>query len=309
MTVEVLKPGLQTTIQAGPRTGWRHLGVPASGAADPLSLALANKLVGNPWNAPALEATLLGPTLRFNQPAVFAVTGANAGLALNGDDVACHETMFADAGDELVVGASEIGARTYIAIAGGVAADEVLGSTSTYLSAGFGGLQGRALEPGDQLDLDPRECPVLSTPDEFRVPMSPSWVLRACPSFEAHRLDDDLFERNWVIGRRADRVGLQLEGGELSIASDGRMPSAAVFPGTVQCPESGIPYLLSVDSGTVGGYPRVAQVARADRHLLGQLRPGDRVRFAYRDAEGASDELRAKLDYWRPWLEDVGSII
>ncbi len=311
MTIEVLKPGLQTTIQAGPRKGWRHLGVPASGAADTLSLALANKLVGNAWDAPALETTLLGPTLRFNSPTAFAVTGAVADATLNGDEVAPHETAIAEAGDELEVGAAEIGARNYVAIAGGLAADNVLGSASTYLSAGFGGLQGRALEQGDLLATNPAECPALSTPEECRVPMSPSWGLRACPAFEANQLQDrdGLFERTWVIGRRADRVGIQLEGGKLGIASDGRMPSAAVFPGTVQCPESGIPYLLSVDAGTVGGYPRVAQVIRADRHLLGQLRPGDRIRFLHRDAMDAIDELRAKLDYWRPWLEDIGDII
>ncbi len=311
MSIEVLKPGLQTTIQAGPRIGWRHLGVPASGAADTLSLALANKLVGNPWDAPALEATLLGPTLRFKRPTAFAVTGAIADVTLNGNEVALHETTFAGAGDQLALGAAEIGARNYVAIAGGLVADDVLGSTSTYLAAGFGGLQGRALEQGDILATNPAECPALSTPEECRVPMSPSWALRACPAFEANQLQDrdGLFERNWVIGRRADRIGIQLEGGELGIASDGRMPSAAVFPGTVQCPESGVPYLLSVDAGTVGGYPRVAQVARADRHLLGQLRPGDRIRFLHRAATEAIDELRAKLDYWRPWLEDIDSII
>lgn len=311
MSIEVLKPGLQTTVQAGPRIGWRHLGVPASGAADTLSLALANKLVGNRWDAPALEASLLGPTLRFKRAGAFAVTGAIADISLNGDEVALHETTLAEAGDQLEVGAAEIGARTYIAFAGGLAADDILGSASTYLSAGFGGLHGRALQQGDLLATNPADCPALSTPEECRVPMLPNWTLRACPAFEANRLEerDDFFERNWVIGRRADRIGIQLEGGKLGIGSDGRMPSAAVFPGTVQCTESGIPYLLSVDAGTVGGYPRVAQVVRADRHLLGQLRPGDRVRFLRREVNEASDELRTKLDYWRPWLEDIGDII
>lgn len=311
MTIAVLKPGIQTTIQAGSRIGWRHQGVPSSGAADPLSLALANRLVGNPWDAPALEATLLGPTLRFNVPAAIAVTGATARILLNGDDIAPHETAPVGAGDELSIGATEIGARSYIAIAGGIAADEVLGSSSTYLAAGLGGLQGRALEEGDVLSATPPDCPTLRTPDEFRPPMSSSWALRTCPSFEANQLQsrEEFFEHNWIVGRRSDRIGIQLEGDALRIASDGRMPSAAVFPGTVQCPEGGTPYLLSVDAGTVGGYPRVAQVVRADRHLLGQLRPGDRVRFLRREAAGAIDELRAKLDYWRPWLADIGEVI
>jgi len=313
MSITVLKPGLQTTIQSRPRIGLRHLGVPASGAADPLSLALANRLVGNAWDTPALEATLLGPTLRFDVSCAFAITGAHASVSLNGVPVTYHETCFAEAGDELSTGAMETGTRLYVAVAGGLAAENVLGSPSTCLLAELGGLEGRALEGGDALRVSPVSVAKLETPDEFRPPMSSSWALRACESFETHQLLDDsrdrLFESNWTVGRRADRMGLQLGGPTLQISSNGRMPSAAVFPGTVQCPESGSPYVLSVDAGTVGGYPRVAQVIRADRHLLGQLRPGDHVRLLLRDQQAAVEELRAKLDYWRAWLEDIEQII
>lgn len=313
MSILVLKPGLQTTIQAAPRVGLRYLGVPASGAADPLSLALANKLVANSWDTPALESTLLGPTLGFETPCAFAITGAKAAVSLNGYPVAFHETVFAGAGDRLELGATETGARTYIAISGGVDADSILGSSSTYLAAGLGGLQGRALQEGDVLRVKPMSCDSLRTPDQFRVPMSSSWALRTCPSFETeqlrHQSRAEMFEQNWTIGRRADRIGMQLEGTTLDISSDGRMPSAAVFPGTVQCPENGTPYVLSVDAGTVGGYPRIAQVARVDRHLLGQLRPGDHIRFLRRDEQSARDELRAKLDYWRNWIDAIEHVI
>ena len=143
--------------------------------------------------------------------------------------------------------------------------------------------------------------------------MSKSWALRVCESFETSRLTDEsrerLFESNWTVGRRADRMGLKLDGARLDISSDGRMPSAAVFPGTVQCPENGAPFVLSVDAGTVGGYPRVAQVVRADRHVLGQLKPGDHVRLLHREAPAATVELRAKLDYWRDWLPDIEQIV
>jgi allophanate hydrolase subunit 2 len=118
-----------------------------------------------------------------------------------------------------------------------------------------------------------------------------------------------LFDTNWSIAQRADRMGLRLDGPRLSISSDGRMPSAPVFPGTIQCPEDGVPYILSVDSGTVGGYPRVAQVARADRHALGQLKPGDHVRLLYREPDDAVAEFRAMLDYWRDWLPDIADVL
>lgn len=313
MSITVIKPGLQTTVQAGPRVGLRHMGVQASGAADPLSMALANKLVGNAWDAASLEATLVGPTLEFDADCAFAVTGAHAAVTLNSEEQPQHETLFAAAGDELSIGAMQNGARAYLAFAGAVAGPDILGSRSTNLQAGFGGHEGRALQAGDVLGLAPHEQPALSTPDEFRVPMSSSWAVHACEAAETRLLDDNgraaLFDTNWVIDRRADRVGLRLDGPRLAVSSDGRMPSAGVFPGTIQCPEDGAPYALTVDCGTVGGYPRIAQIARADRHVLGQLRPGDHLRLLRRDADQAVALLHAKIDYWREWLPGIASIL
>jgi biotin-dependent carboxylase-like uncharacterized protein len=313
MTITVIKPGLQSTIQSRPRVGLRYQGVPASGAADPLSLALANRLLGNEWDAPALEATLLGPTLRFERECAFAVTGAVAEVTLNGDRIQAHESRGASAGDELAIGAAELGARIYVAVPGGFAADDILGSASTNLQAGFGGLQGRALATGDVLRCDSVAVEPARTPDAFRLPMSSTWALRTCTSSETDLLDDDsldhLFNTNWTVARRADRMGVRLEGPGLVVSSDGRMPSAGVIPGTIQCPEDGSPYVLSVDAGTVGGYPRIAQVARVDRHALGQLRPGDHVRLLRRKPDDAVVELRAKLAYWREWLPDINDIL
>ena len=313
MTITVIKPGPQSTIQSRPRVGLRYQGVPASGAADPLSLALANRLLGNAWDAPALEATLLGPTLRFECECTFAVTGAVAVVTLNGDEIRVHESRTAHAGDELAIGAAEVGARMYIAVTSGFAADDILGSSSTNLQAGFGGLRGRALLKGDVLRCDSVVVEPARTPDEFRLPMSSTWALRTCAGSETNLLDDDsldhLFNTNWTVARRADRMGVRLEGPRLAVSSDGRMPSAGVIPGTIQCPEDGSPYVLSVDAGTVGGYPRIAQVARVDRHVLGQLRPGDHVRLLRREPDDAVLELRAKLAYWREWLPDIDDVL
>jgi len=315
MTVRVLKPGLQTTVQAGPRRGQRHLGVPASGAADPLSLALANRLVGNTLLAPALETTLTGVTLRFESRCFVAVTGARAEVWLNGERVKRHRTLAIAAGGELEVGPAKQGARNYLAFAGGLAVDDVLGSASTYLPAGFGGFRGRALRAGDVLPVRPFdvEPPLLRTPKEFRPRAGTSWALRACYGAEVDMLDKesrfDLFDTNFSVGSRADRMGLQLESARFDVSSGGRLASAPVFPGTIQCPEDGKPFLLSVDAQTIGGYPRVAQVARADRHLVGQLRPGDHVRLLWRDADSARDELLAKHDYWRQWLPGINGIV
>lgn len=230
MTITVLKPGLQTTVQSRPRVGLRHSGVPASGAADPLSLALANRLLENDWDAPALEVTLLGPTLRFSDRCAFAITGGHFVATLNGQAVRPHETVIVGAGDILAIGGSGQGARCYIAFAGGLSVAELLGSSSTYLPGELGGLAGRALEEGDELHIDAsaRVVAKLSTPPEFRLPASSSWALRACDSFETDRLTGEsrerLFNSNWTIGRRADRMGLQLHGSRLDVSSDGHMP-------------------------------------------------------------------------------------
>ncbi|MDJ0712466.1 MAG: biotin-dependent carboxyltransferase family protein [Woeseiaceae bacterium] len=311
MTVTVIRPGMLTTLQSLPRTGIRHLGVPSGGAADPLSLALANRLVGNTWNATALEATLLGPVLRFDAARTVAIAGAPSRATLNGKSLRSHAAFFAEPGDELATGSAAAGVRFYVAVAGGFEADDVLGSTSTNLQAEFGGFAGRALRKGDVLESTSKEADIFETPSEFVPPFTGSWALRTCTSSETELLDDVnmLFDNNWSVGQRADRMGLQLDGAKLKVASDGRMPSAGVFPGAIQCPEDGTPFLLSVDSGTVGGYPRVAHIARADRHLLGQLRPGDHVRLLRREPDDAVDELLAKIDYWREWLPDIESIL
>ena len=313
MAITVLKPGLQTTLQSRPRTGLRHEGVPAGGAADPLSLALANRLVGNAWDAAAIEATLSGPLLRFENDSMFAITGATATSTLNGAVIEHHAAAAARAGDELAVGAAETGARLYVAVAGGFAADRVLGSSSTDLQAAFGGFGGRALQAGDVLVTETGGTDRLRTPTQFRLPMTGSWGLRTCESCETDLLDEAgraaLFDVNWIVDRRADRMGLRLDGPALRVSSNGRMPSAGVMPGTIQCPEDGAPYVLSVDAGTVGGYSRIAQVARVDRHVVGQLRPGDHVRLLRRDPDDAVTELRAKLDYWREWLPEIDEIL
>ena len=311
--IYVLKPGLQTTIQSRPRFGLRHRGVPSGGAADTLSLALANRLVGNSWDAPALESVLVGPSLRFMQSCAISITGGEVMAMLNEAAVNCHECILISPGDELAVGSVSSGARVYIAFSGGLDSEVVLGSASTNIQAAFGGLEGRALRSGDTLRALGLPAAAASTPSRFRPRSTRSVALRTCEAAETNLLNDAhqevFFETNWHVAQRADRMGMLLSGGFLDVVSDGRMPSAGVFPGTIQCPEDGSPFLLSVDAGTVGGYPRIGQVARADLHMLGQLRPGDRIRFLRTDQNEAVSLLREKHQYWSDWLPDIAEII
>jgi len=308
MTLTILKPGLQSTLQGAPRLGYRHMGMPWSGPADSLSMALANALVSNPAQATALEMTYGGVSLRFEQEAHFALTGAASDITLGGAPIAPHQTQHAPAGSVLDIAMPTTGLRTYLAIAGGFTADTILGSPSTYLPAGLGGHKGRALQAGDRLTAhaQPTDLPILQTPPDLRPHIGESYALRACPSAEADRLSPAstraFYSETFQTGRQIDRMGITLDSPKLDIASDGKMKSAPVFPGTVQCPENGHPIILMADAQTTGGYPRIAHIARCDQHLLGQIRPGAHVRFIQRTLEQAQTDYAEKSALFQDWL-------
>lgn len=303
----ILKAGLQTTLQAGPRYGLRHKGVPSGGAADPLSLALANRAAGNAPDATGLEITLSGASILFEQDTAIGLTGGSATHHLNGAPVASHETIRVKSGDTLELGPVNSGCRTYLCVAGGLVGEPWLGSSSTYLPAALGGHEGRALRQRDRIEIRPAPSPPFArTPADLRPHISRSWALRAVPGPEAETLSArsqaDLFNTPYTVTQRLDRMGAALAGQPLELESDGRLPSSAVFPGTVQCPPGGAPFLLMAEAQTTGGYPRIAQVIRADRHMLGQLRPGDRLQLLRTTPEKAANVLREKTALLQNWL-------
>jgi len=308
MTLTILSPGVQTSLQGALRTGLRHMGMPWAGPADPLSMALANRLVSNRADATALEITFGGFEARFEQDALIALTGAPAAATLDGLDAPYHTALTVKRGQSLKLLPPAYGARTYLALAGGFQAREVFGSKSTYLPAGLGGHDGRALMAGDELGFQPppSDLPQLETPLALRPHISNSIALRACTSAETGRLThaslDRLFGDTFTASAHSNRMGIRLSGAPLGLTSDGKMKSAAMFPGTVQCPEDGNPIILLADGGTTGGYPRIAHVAACDRHLLGQIRPGDQIRFLRRTHEDAIADHKAKSDLLKDWL-------
>ncbi|MEM8683637.1 MAG: biotin-dependent carboxyltransferase family protein [Pseudomonadota bacterium] len=306
MTLQVLDAGLQTSIQGAPRRGQRHWAVPSGGAADALSLALANRLVGNRVTAAGLEISVSGASFECVEPLAVAVTGADAALAVNGHEAELHTTIRLQAGDRLEVGAARSGARSYLAVAGDLDIPCVLGSPSTCMAARFGGLEGRALEAGDRVGVRVRdtvqEC---QTPSALRYAPSAAAVLRAVPA--AGFDSDALFDVKLTVGSRADRMGVQLSALRTGGQSD--LPSNPVFPGGIQLPPDGQPFVLGVDAQTTGGYALLANVARVDRHALGQLRPGSSLTFARRDPAQAREEWLQKVAVFRAWLEGAEAAV
>lgn len=305
MSVEILKAGLQTSLQGKPRTGFRHFGVPAAGPADPLSLALANRLVGNKSDALGLEFTLIGGKLLFTEMTGFAVTGASADLHLNTARIRPHETYIAEPGDTLEIGPAQSGCRTYVALSGDIAAQDLMGSSSTYLPGKFGGFEGRALRDGDELNILNRRMPdEIETPDEFRPYFNDRMVVQVTrgANFDLLENSSALLDAEFHVTQRAGRMGVQLSGHIVELSDSSKLTSEAVFPGSIQCPPDGQPFILLSDSQTTGGYPHILQVTRSDRFQLGQLKPGARLRFVMREPREAAERFRARWNAYSSWL-------
>lgn len=309
MGIIVERAGLQTTLQGRPRNGWRHRGIPLSGPADSLSMALANRLVGQPSHATALEVTITGCRLRFETPMAFAVTGPAALLSLSGRRIDLHTTHYADPNDVLDLSALAHACRSYIALSDDIEADEAFDSDSTYLPAVFGGYAGRALNDGDTIGTHPNPFQDnMLTPSDLIMPVGGTIAIQACEGHDFAMLDSAsqsrIFREPFTLSNRSSRMGVELLGEPLAVTNEAPLDSAAVFPGTVQCPPSGTPFLLSVDSQTTGGYPAVLQVIRSDLHLIGQLRPGMKLQFLRRSPEQARANLEIKQRALSGWLPD-----
>lgn len=306
--LRIIRPGLQSTLQGAPRIGTRQFGIPYSGPADPVSMALANSLVGNRQNETCLEITYGGFTASIENDCALAITGAVGEITVSGQSMAAHRTLHLRRGDTLEISPPHYGARAYLAIRSGFQASFKFGSTSTYLPAGFGGHDGRALIAEDVLAPcgETRFDAKLQTPSSVRPTFTGSFALRACASAEARLLApqslNSLFSDTFIAGRQGTRMGVSLTGPRLDLQSDGMMKSAPVFPGTIQCPASGEPILLLCDAQTTGGYPRIASISRCDRHLLGQIRPGNSVRLLRRSPEAAAKDHVEKQRLLEGWL-------
>jgi len=301
--ITVLNGGTQTTVQDTGRPGHRHLGIPRSGAADKLSFAIANHLVGNDWDAPALECALGGLHLRFERESRIALSGAQMWAQINGMNVDLNRALPVEAGDILTLSYARDGCRGYIAVAGGIAATEFLGSVSTYLPAALGGIEGRALKAGDTLDLRADPAGEGRTLPKAYVPLlSGHIVLRARSGPEWNLLSPDsqryLFTTPFIATPATDRMGSRLRGDRIVTDKEFAMTSSPLLPGTLQCPPDGQPILALADGHCTGGYARGLHVIQADQWLLGQIAPGMKLSFRRCFEEEAPDILQTRNALW-----------
>lgn len=284
-SVEVIRPGLLTTVQDLGRWGWQAWGVSVSGPMDARAHRAANRLVGNPAEAATLEVTLVGPELRFDDARTVAVCGADFILTVDHHLAAAAAPFRVPQGGRLRFGGHARGARAYLAVEGGIAVEPVFGSRATHLPSRVGGFFGRALASGDRLPLGPpavRRGPLTASPP-LDMPSGRA-VLRVLPSPHQDRFEgaalSNLVSRAYTVRHESDRMGYRLEGPHVQALSRGDQLSEPSPPGSLQVPPDGAPILLMADCQTMGGYPVLATVISADLGLAGQLGPGDAVSFS-----------------------------
>jgi len=317
--MRVVKPGLLTTVQDLGRLGLQHLGVVPCGAMDPVALELANALVGNARDAAALEITVLGPDLALESDALVALCGAEMEAKVDGKPVPANRPVLLRKGSVLSTGRAVRGSRAYLAVAGGIDTPLVLGSRSTCLPAGFGGLGGRAVRAGDVLPLAAQAAsialkrylkisgsrkagpagmstvrwtaPAPTLPDGDRI------VVHAMEGRHHGRFDAAaqraFFGETWKVSPDSNRMGFRLAGPSLARGEAVEILSEPTCLGTVQVPSNGLPIALMADHQTTGGYPKIAEIAGADIPRLAQLAPGGSVQFARCTLEEAGTLRRA----------------
>lgn len=322
--LEVTASGLLTTVQDRGRPDHRDEGVPVAGACDPVGLAVANLVIGNVAEAAAIECTILGPGLVALEDAVIGLGGADLGARIEpgGRRLAPGRAHRLWVGDRVAFAAEPPGdgCRAYLAVAGGVDVPAVLGSRSTSLVGGFGGLDGRPLRERDRILAAQPGRRIRNHLPRWPGPLTP-WPLDAPirvlpgPSRGHDRSGAGpgaaagtnveamaLVATAWQVASASDRRGLRLDGPPIPSAMGAAAPSHGVLPGTIQLTPSGQPLVLLNDGGTTGGYPVIGVVITADLWRLGQARPGTSLRFAWTNAAAAS---AASVEL-RSWLVAAG---
>jgi antagonist of KipI len=294
----VVRPGMLTTLQDLGRPGYQRFGVSPGGAMDPYAFRLANRLVGNPEQAAALEITMHGPVLQVLEDCWVAITGGNLSPSLESTPVPLWRGIRLIKGQSLPFGERILGARAYLSIDGGFSVPEVLGSRSTDLQSKFGGHTGRRLLKGDLLFRNGRKNPSMlagqvltDTLDEYRDPFLLRVVQGPQTPLVLPGAMRKFLQSEYVVTPASNRIGYRLQGPPVELAAQ-EIISDPVPLGAVQVLPGGQPVLLMADHQTVGGYPKIATLISADVPKAAQLSIGDRVRFRRVSLEAAQQLLR-----------------
>ena len=301
MSITIVNPGMMTTVQDQGRVGYQQFGVSVSGVMCPRSAILANILVGNEDGEAVLECTMMGPHIQFDTANCIAITGGDLGPTLDGQPIPNYAAIAVKAGQILRFTMPKVGCRAFVAFAGGLDIEPVMGSRSTYMKAKIGGFEGRKLQKGDVIKfrepkadlpkLDLRHmAPEFRTRSEYtvRVVMGPQDDYFTDAGIET------FLSSVYTVTPEFDRMGCRLSGDVIAHKDGGDIISDGISFGAIQVPSSGNPIIMLGDRQTTGGYTKIAGVITADFRILAQLKAGDKVRFQKVSIAQAQDALLAQ---------------
>lgn len=281
----VLEGGVFSTIQDEGRSGYRKFGIPVSGAMDSISYRLANTLVGNPSDFPAIEFSLKGGKYRFDSEAFIAITGALMNPRINDLEVQMNTSIRVDAGSVLELGFAQKGVRAYLGIKGVWDIKKVMESYSTCIQGKFGGYKGRVLQAGDKIrwqdqshdyevkSLSKEKIPYYSSKVNVDFYIGPEWNLLS------KKEKEKFLSTSFTIDSRSNRMGIRLDTETPLVVKEFNMKSSGVMPGIIQLPQNGKPIILMNDAQTVGGYPRIGKIVDSDLNRIAQVPPNGTIRF------------------------------
>lgn len=305
MSIEVLKAGIADAVQDEGRFGYQHLGINPSGVMDTSAMKIANALVGNALNEAVVEMSYPASTVRFTEPALMALSGADFSAKLNGKSIPLNQLVRVASGSELKFTKVVQGAWCYLAVRGGFEMNNWLGSKSTNTKAGIGGVNGRYLKREDRLrfsvrlkETEAKVFPWRANVSEFYATpwsVSAQTIIRCIQGNEfdwlTKKSKQDFLTKEFTISSQSDRMGYRLNGSPLKQTKKQELLSTAVSFGTIQVLPNGEPIVLMADHQTTGGYPRLAHVVGADWSRLVQCRPNEKISFSLVSIQEAEDLL------------------
>ena len=284
-SIDVINGGILTTIQDSGRYGYQELGIPTSGVMDDYNYRLANILVGNKLDEAVFEMTFFGPTLKFNENLIIAITGSNMNPKINGELAPMYETIKVKKGDTLQFGKVNEGIRSYLAFGGSIDVPVVNGSKSTHIKTKMGGIEGRALKAKDEINIKKsKEETMRKIPEKYIPKISHCNILRVVlgpqDDYFTEKGIHDLFRSGgYQVTKDFDRMGIRLKGTAIEHKETADIISDGTTFGSIQVPANGQPIILVADRQTTGGYTKIGNVITADLHKLAQMTFLDKVLF------------------------------
>ncbi len=298
--INIINPGLFSTIQDMGRTGFQEFGMPVSGAMDRYSMMLANYLAGNDLAEACIEATLIGPEIEFESETAIGICGAEVQALINGEAVDSLKTILCKAGDTLSFEYFKAGTRVYIAFGGGIDVPLVMNSKSTYIRAKIGGLEGRNLTANDSLNIanEAFNIRVREISADLLLNMKANPEIRVIAGTEIQAFSiasiSNFLTSTYEVSPESDRMGFRLNGNKIGHQYGADILSSGISRGAIQIPGHGQPIIMMADHQTVGGYTKIANVITTDLPLVGQMKPGDSLHFKEVRLDEAHELLHAR---------------